>query len=224
MVGRVCSHNGQSGFSVMQQVNSPCELVYLLFPWCRAELLAMGCLYLWLTGMPRNGTAPCVCSLPSSKVAGEDFSARTEPKLVLGSALLSALHCSSQQGSCVAASLLQGLVSDKQIRFQNKNNIVKCKSLPASLFDCAQQTVWLCGNQQALITVSSLGELPRNVDEIRELKGAEFSNGISIDAGAGDSQHAALGLQWLPLPMCFEAEKNVELPFPYQNSASHAPC
>lgn len=82
VVGRACSHNGQVGFSAMQQLNSPCELVYLLLPWCRAELPAMGHLCLWLTGVPRNGTAPCVCSLPSSKAAGEDFSAHTEPKLV----------------------------------------------------------------------------------------------------------------------------------------------
>jgi len=43
----------------------------------------------------------------------------------------------------MAASLLQGLMSHNQIRFQNKNNTVKCKSLPASLIACAQQTVCL---------------------------------------------------------------------------------
>jgi len=35
-----------------------------------------------------------------------------------------------------------------------------------------------------VITDPSFGELLRNVDEIRELKGAEFSDGISMDAEA----------------------------------------
>ena len=35
-----------------------------------------------------------------------------------------------------------------------------------------------------MVTDPSLGELLRNVDEIRELKEAEFSDGISMDAEA----------------------------------------
>lgn len=60
-------------------------------------------------------------------------------------------------------------------------------SPPPSLPALSKQSalVGLCGNRQAPITAPSLGELPRNVDEIRELKGADFSNGISMDAGTG---------------------------------------
>lgn len=87
----------------------------------------------------------------------------------------------------MAASPLPGLLSLKQMCFQDKNNteLQIPLRLPLWLYS-ANSLPWygLCGNLQAAITDPSLGELPRNVDEIRELKEAKFSNGISMDAEA----------------------------------------
>lgn len=110
-------------------------------------------------------------------------------------------------------------------------------SPPPSLPELSKQSalVGLCGNRQAPITAPSLGELPRNVDEIRELKGADFSSPFGcwdrIPSARLRDCHGCLfprarASSALGRVQCHghsEAEKNVELPFPYQNSSSHAP-
>lgn len=79
----------------------------------------------------RAAVSTTTCDI--AKISARRFSSATLPPLC----------CSSQQGSCVAASPLPGLLSLKQMCFQDKNNIVSCKSPSASLFACTQQTVCL---------------------------------------------------------------------------------